>query len=122
MMNKLFLALSIGVVAGCAQYSPPPVLTEVHDDVTSRARWGYHVTTAATQYADKKVLRAGDVGNCYQFAHTFQYELAQRGIVGLVKTCKLWHGIGHAYVVTTDGWVLDNRQRWVVKEADVGCH
>lgn len=108
---RILLALCL---VGCASQAPAH-LDAVKHVVDTRASYSYY------KGWDKRVLQAGESGNCAAFAFTYQNELAKQGIPSLVRGCRLPDGQGHAITVTADGYFLDVRERWVVAAGDADC-
>lgn len=112
-MKNIACMAILAALAGCA--SAPQPYTDAFNTVKSANTYQYYVAR------DYRPMEKGESGNCARFAATFQRELAARGVKSTTAACVLKDGTGHAFTLTEDGWVLDNRQRWVVKFADVGC-
>lgn len=106
------VALAFGL-SGCA--TAPADLEQAKRAVDTRASYSYYTGW------DKRILQAGDSGNCAAFAFSYQGELAKRGIPSLVRGCRLPDGQGHAVTVTADGYVLDVQERWVVAKHSSDC-
>lgn len=98
---------------GCS--SAPAHLDAIKHAVDTRASYAYYTGW------DKRVLHAGDSGNCAAFAFTYQHELANVGIPSLVRGCRLPDGQGHAVAVTADGYVFDVRKKYVSLRKDIEC-
>ena len=90
-------------------------LQSIKDGVDSRITYKH--------YYSSKVVRVGKdekaEGNCMIFAANYLIDTLEPG--GAVKTCTLRNGEPHAFYMTRDGYVLDNRQKWVGRYEDVGC-
>lgn len=111
-----FVGLCLLGVAGCASVrQPASTIQNVHTEV--------NLTRTYDNYAarDYRPMEPGESGNCARFAATYKAELAKRGVKSELAVCTLTNGIAHAFTITDDGWVLDNRMRWVGRFEDIGC-
>lgn len=71
---------------------------------------------------DLRDVGAGDYGNCAAIAYTKWKRLEERGYgdTAFIRTCRIWTGEAHAFVVA-GGWVLDNLNPEVRPLEDDGC-
>lgn len=112
-MRNFVLAAAIALAA-CG-HQPPEVLEAVHSRVNAAHKYQDYAKR------DFRPMAAGEGGNCARFAATYQQGLGVIGIQSRIGMCVLAGGVAHAFTVTNDGWVLDNRFRWVTSIKDVGC-
>lgn len=111
---KLFLVTFAIILVGCTSHVPPQ-LESIKQDVDSRVSYKHY-------YAKDYQYVAGiGEGNCTTFTETYHMEASKLGIKGHNMTCFLMSGEPHAYFLTLDGWVLDNRLSYVGRFEDVGC-
>lgn len=115
-MKTLTPLIAVLTIAGCA--SLPPSATPIQDVHTRVNKTRHYSDYAAKDY---RPMQEGESGNCARFAATYKQELAKVGIKSDVAACMLTNGTAHAFTITEDGWVLDNRSRWVGRFEDVGC-
>lgn len=71
---------------------------------------------------DFRDVPAGGYGNCAAIAYTKWKRLEEHGYgdQAVIRTCKIWTGEAHAFVVV-NGWVLDNLNPELRPLADDGC-
>lgn len=62
-------------------------------------------------------------GNCAAIAYTKWKRLEEQGYGSraVIRTCSLWSGQAHAFVVVDDQWLLDNITTPVRTASDDGC-
>ncbi|MET3998822.1 transglutaminase-like cysteine peptidase [Marinobacterium sp. MBR-109] len=58
------------------------------------------------------------VGDCEDFALWSRDQLEQQGIHPDLVFCRVETGGGHL-VLHVDGWILDNRHKWVMRQDDL---
>lgn len=116
MAMRTSVALAGLLLCACAGQAPAE-LTAIKDAVDAR------ITYEGYAKHDYRYIPSGTEasGNCAVFAATYMVDAAKVGHHGVVKTCVLKSGGGHAFYETTDGFVLDVRQKFVGTRADVGC-
>lgn len=106
--------LPILILAACS-HQPPPELVDVHSRVNATRNYQNY---AAKDY---RPMSVGESGNCARFAATYKQELATVGVTSEIGVCKLRSGIAHAFTMTENGWILDNRFKYVTKWENLGC-
>jgi putative hemolysin len=117
----MYLACLYALLAltGCAH--GPAELEAVKRSVDSRLTYQYSTTKAkALPAADNRFIlsvnspapQSGPT-NCVGYALAYREALGR----GLLKACKLPDGQRHAYL-QADGYVMDNREGWVVKQGE----
>lgn len=106
--------IALLVLLGACATVPEPV-QHVHTHVNN--------TRSYANYAarDWRYMQEGESGNCARFAQTYVEELKRVGVSSSTAVCVLKNGIGHAFTITDDGWVLDVRSKWVTRWEGVGC-
>lgn len=87
-------------------------------EVLDRARESHRYVTDREQYQRPEHWQVGLVGDCEDFALWCRQELAQRGIASDLVLCRTETGEGHL-VCAVDGYVLDNRHKWVKRRDDL---
>lgn len=86
--------------------------------VLDRAHAGHRYVTDTMQYRRPEHWQLGLVGDCEDFALWCRQELAALGIQSDLVFCITETGGGHL-VCSVDGWVLDNRHRWLQSRNDL---
>lgn len=88
------------------------MLKERLQAVLDRAHAGHRYITDQRQYGLPEFWTVGLVGDCEDFALWCRQELDGLGIAADLVLCRTEAGEGHL-VCSVDGWVLDNRYRWL---------
>ena len=70
------------------------------------------------QYGISEYWTADLVGDCEDFALWCRDRLEQQGIQPDLVFCRVETGGGHL-VLHVDGWILDNRYKWVMRQDDL---
>lgn len=70
------------------------------------------------QYGVPDYWRAGLTGDCEDYALHVRQQLAAQGIASDLVYCLTERGGGHL-VVSVQGWILDNRRKWVTRRDDL---
>lgn len=100
-------------------HQPPSELAEAKRVVDSRLQYVFYKsrvrrvgnTVVSIEERRPAGLRPNQ-GNCVAYAKAYRAELGGRGKYVIYK---LPDGTDHI-ALAVDGWVLDNRERWVVKQ------
>lgn len=112
-MWRLLFTLCLPLTAAAA---------EVDDLAALNAKVNHGITYLNYAGWDFRDVAAGDYGNCAAIAYTKWKRLEEDGYgdrAGL-RTCKIWTGEAHAFVVV-DGYVLDNVNEAVRQVEQDGC-
>ena len=94
------------------------MLMDTLQAVLDTAHRGHRYIRDSVQYQRPEFWQAGLIGDCEDFALWCRQELAQRGIASDLVFCRTETGEGHL-VCSVDGWVLDNRHRFVTRRDDL---
>ena len=86
--------------------------------VLDRAHAGHTYVLDRVQYQRPEHWQAGLVGDCEDFALWCRQELELLGIASDLVLCLTETGEGHL-VCSVDGWVLDNRHKFVMRRDDL---
>lgn len=86
--------------------------------VLDLAHRGHRYLTDREQYQRPERWQLGLVGDCEDFALWCRQELAALGIESDLVLCSTETGDGHL-VCSVDGWVLDNRHKWLQRRDDL---
>lgn len=86
--------------------------------VLDTAHAGHRYVPDRLQYQRPEHWTTGLVGDCEDFALWCRQELDAIGIDSDLVYCLTETGEGHL-VCAVDGWVLDNRYRWVMRRDDL---
>ena len=70
------------------------------------------------QYQKVEHWTIGLVGDCEDFALHCRQQLKRKGIQSDLVYCKTETNEGHL-VVHVEGWILDNRHNWVMRQDDL---
>lgn len=89
-------------------------LQEVLDWAHSHHQYRYD----KDQYGLNEHWTADLVGDCEDFALACRDRLEARGINPDLVFCRVETGGGHL-VLHVDGWILDNRYKWVMRQDDL---
>ena len=93
-------------------------MQEMLQAVLDRAHRGHIYVTDREQYQRPEHWTAGLVGDCEDFALWCRQELSALEIEADLVYCTTETGEGHL-VCSVDGWVLDNRYRWLQRRDDL---
>lgn len=116
--QPLFLA-ALAISFGAFSDAGATTNMETYQSVLSSVRMDNKYKNYAK--ADYTPMEKGEAGNCARFAGTYKKRLAELGHESYIGVCVLKEGIAHAFTMTKDGWVLDNRFKYLVRWEDVGC-
>jgi predicted transglutaminase-like cysteine proteinase len=86
--------------------------------VLDRAHAGHVYTSDISQYQVSEHWTVGLVGDCEDMALWCREQLAGQGIASSLVYCKTESGGGHL-VCAVEGWILDNRHKWVMRRDDL---
>lgn len=86
--------------------------------VLDRAHAGHRYIRDSEQYGLPEFWTASLVGDCEDFALWCRDQLAAEDIQADLVLCLTETGEGHL-VCSVDGWVLDNRHRWLQRRDDL---
>lgn len=86
--------------------------------VLDRAHTGHTYVQDQAQYQRPEHWTTSLVGDCEDFALWCRQELAVHGIASDLIFCLTEQGEGHL-VLSVDGYILDNRHRWVMRRDDL---
>lgn len=86
--------------------------------VLDRAHTGHTYVQDPAQYQRPEHWTVSLVGDCEDFALWCRKELALQGIASDLVYCLTEQGEGHL-VLSVDGYILDNRHRWVMRRDDL---
>lgn len=87
--------------------------------VLDRAHAGHRYITDVMQYRRPEHWQLGLIGDCEDFALWCRQELAALGIEADLVLCGVVDSRGDHLVCSVDGWILDNRHRWVMARQDL---
>lgn len=82
-------------------------------EVLDMAHRGHRYISDAEQYGAHEYWRESLVGDCEDFALWCRARLAERGIASDLIFCGVTNPAGDHLVCSVEGWILDNRYRWV---------
>lgn len=88
-------------------------------EVLDLAHAGHVYVTDQQKYGVPEHWRPGLIGDCEDFALWCRAQLAAKGIASNLVYCLTETGEEHLVCSTDDGWVLDNRYRWVMRRDDL---
>lgn len=94
------------------------MLKDALQQVLDLAHSQHEYVTDAQQYGKREHWTVGLTGDCEDFALWCRDRLNQRGITADLVYCKTEAGGGHL-VLHVDGWILDNRHGWVMRQDDL---
>lgn len=101
-----------------------PALAWGSDDLqTLNSRLNRGITYVDYAGWDFRDLGDHGAGNCAAIAYTKWKRLQEQGYGSRarIRTCSLWTGKAHAFVVVDNQWVLDNITDPIRPETDDGC-
>lgn len=78
----------------------------------------HEYVTDLEQYRKSEHWMAGLTGDCEDFALACRDQLEQRVIHPDLVFCRTEDGSGHL-VLHVEGWILDNRHKWVMRQDDL---
>lgn len=87
-------------------------------EVLDLAHVGHRYVRDSAQYQRPEHWQLGLTGDCEDFALWCRQELSARGIAADLVLCVIETGEGHL-VCSVDGWILDNRHRFVMRRDDL---
>lgn len=94
--------------------------TKILQQVLDRAHRGHIYVTDMQKHGVPEDWRAELVGDCDSFAMWCRDELRLLGIDTTLAFCGVDSPRGdHLVCATLDGWVLDNRYKWVMRRDDL---
>lgn len=94
------------------------MLEDQLQDVLNRAHAEHVYRYDRDLYGVNEHWEIGLEGDCEDFALWCRQELKQIGIHADLVYCKVETGEGHL-VLHVEGWVLDNRHKWVMRQEDL---
>lgn len=86
--------------------------------VLDRAHRGHRYVADAAQYQRPEHWTIALAGDCEDFALWCRQELAMQGIASDLILCLVETGEGHL-VCSVEGYILDNRYKWVMRRDDL---
>lgn len=89
--------------------------------VLDKAHAGHTYIRDQIQYQRTEHWQVGLIGDCEDFALWCHRELQALGIPSDLVLCQVETGEGHL-VCSVDGWILDNRHKWVMRRDDLPYH
>jgi len=87
-------------------------------EVLDKAHEGHKYVKDDVQYRKNEHWIIGLVGDCEDFALHCRQQLKRKGIESDLVYCKTETNEGHL-VVHVEGWILDNRHVWVMRQDDL---
>lgn len=90
--------------------------------VLDRAHAGHTYVSDRLQYRRPEHWQTGLVGDCEDFALWCRQELEVLGIAADLVLCGVENPRGDHLVCSVDGWILDNRFRWLQRRDDLPYH
>lgn len=95
------------------------LIRETLQAVLDRAHAGHRYVTDREQYRRPEHWQPGLNGDCEDFALWCRQELEVLGIESDLIFCGVDDPIGDHLVCSVDGWILDNRHRWLQRRNDL---
>ncbi|SEJ46885.1 transglutaminase-like cysteine proteinase BTLCP [Pseudomonas linyingensis] len=93
-------------------------LETILQDVLDKAHRGHRYVADREQYQRPEHWQTGLIGDCEDFALWCRNQLAVRGVSSELLWCRTETGEQHM-ALYAQGWVLDNRSKWVRRSQDV---
>lgn len=94
-------------------------LYDILQDLSFEAHEKHVYVTDQEKHGSTEVWEVDLEGDCEDFALWIKRELKERhGIESNLVQCLTENGVGHL-VVSIDGWIIDNRNKWVMDKDDV---
>jgi len=94
------------------------MLKETLQRVLNEAHEGHVYVSDKTQYKRNEHWTINLVGDCEDFALWCRQKLRESDIDSDLILCKVETGEGHL-VLHVEGWILDNRHKWVQNRDDL---
>jgi len=99
------------------------VIKNTLQDVLDRAHRGHGYITDEDKHGVPEDWRIELAGDCDSFAMWCRQELRLLGIESTLVFCGVNNPLGdHLVCATMDGWVLDNRHKWVTSRDDLNYY
>ncbi len=88
-------------------------------DVLDQAHRSHQYLYDRNQYGIEEYWQESLTGDCEDFALWCRARLAEHGIASDLIFCGVHKSTGDHLVCSVDGWILDNRFRWVRSRDDL---
>lgn len=95
------------------------MLKDTLQEVLDEAHAGHFYRYDKDQYGKLEHWEIGLVGDCEDFALWCREQLEQKGIESDLVLCGVDNPKGDHLVLHVEGWILDNRYKWVQNKDDL---